>query len=190
MIRSKLPPAILADMDKFTKSDGTRAAMDGHGTMRGYYGMELGVDYFEFHSAELAPPQGNYARNYARFTHHEKNAHDYVTVWTTNRREDAAAKGHFYLSSHSIKVESATDTLFVFRGELFHGTTLPDVHPAKLETDFKQISLGFATGRKLLTEGIQSLMEVNIRFRPSSAGANDECINSYLALLTTHFRPR
>jgi hypothetical protein len=150
MMRSKLPPAILADMDKFTKSDGTRAAMDGHGTMGGYYGMELGGDYFEFHSAELAPPQGNYARNYARFTHHEKNAHDYVTIWTTDRREDAAAKGHFYLSSHSIKVESATDTLFAFRGELFHGTTLPDVHPAKLETDFKQISLGFATGRRLV----------------------------------------
>ncbi|KAA8911522.1 hypothetical protein FN846DRAFT_887720 [Sphaerosporella brunnea] len=78
MVRWKLPPAILEDMDKFTNSDGTRAAMDGNGNMRGYYGMKLGSDYFEFHSAELAPPLGIYSQNYARFSYNEKNAHDYA----------------------------------------------------------------------------------------------------------------
>ncbi|KAI5817839.1 hypothetical protein BZA77DRAFT_308612 [Pyronema omphalodes] len=150
MMRSQLPPAILSDMHTFSGKDGSRAVMDGHGTMGGYYGIELASGYFEFHSAELAPPQGNYAKNYARFTHHEKNAHEFVTIWTTDRREGQSAHGNFYLSSHGIKVESATDTFFAFRGEMYHGTTLANVEPSRLDADFQQISIGFATGRRLL----------------------------------------
>jgi hypothetical protein len=37
-----------------------------------------------------------------------------------------------------------------WRGADFHGTTLPDVDPAKLETDFRQLGLSIATGGRLL----------------------------------------
>ncbi|KAA8905069.1 hypothetical protein FN846DRAFT_1021866 [Sphaerosporella brunnea] len=61
MARSKLPPEILADIDKFVDSKGIWAVMDGNGTMKGYYGLKFKEGYYEFHSAELAPAQGNYA---------------------------------------------------------------------------------------------------------------------------------
>jgi hypothetical protein len=150
MACSKLPPEILADIDKFVDSKGVRAVMDGNGTMKGHYGLKLEEGYYEFHSAKLAPPQGNYARNYSRFCHHEKNAHDYCLAWTTSRLQDPSSGGNFYVADYGIKVEASTDMMVAWRGKHFHGTTLPDVDPSKLETDFQQLGLSIATGGRLL----------------------------------------
>jgi hypothetical protein len=57
MARWKLPPVIHAGFDKFITSDGVRAVMDGNGTMKGRCDL---VTIIMTHSAELAPPQGNY----------------------------------------------------------------------------------------------------------------------------------
>jgi hypothetical protein len=150
MCRRKLPPVMLEDIDKLVNSNGCRAVMDGNGTMQGYYGMELKQNYFEFHSAELAPPQGNFAQNYSRFCHYEKNAHEYCLAWTTSRLQHPSCGGNFYLAKYGIKVEASSDNIVVWRGRDLHGTTLPDVDPARLETDFKQIGLSFTTGGRLL----------------------------------------
>ncbi|KAA8892791.1 hypothetical protein FN846DRAFT_1009128 [Sphaerosporella brunnea] len=150
MARSKLPPEILADIDKFVDGEGVRAVMDGNGTMKGYYGLKLKEEYYEFHSAELAHPQGNYARNYSRFCHHEKNAHDYCLAWTISRLQDPSSGGNFYVADYGIKVEASTDMMVAWKGAHFHGTTLPDVDPSKLDTDFQQLGLSIATGGRLL----------------------------------------
>jgi hypothetical protein len=95
MCRWKLPPIVLEDIDKMVDSNGVRVVMDGNGAMKGFYGIKLKNQYFEFHSAQLAPPQGNYAKNYSRFYHHEQNVHKYYLAWTTSRSQDPSMDGNF-----------------------------------------------------------------------------------------------
>ncbi|KAI5815656.1 hypothetical protein BZA77DRAFT_355174 [Pyronema omphalodes] len=141
MTRWQLSPAILSDMHTLSEKDGSRAVMDGYGPMGCHRGIELASGHFEFHSAELAPPKGNHAKNSAPFTHHEENAHEFLIIWTTSCREGHPAHGNLYSSRHSVKVESATDTFSSFTDQMYHGTTLATVEPRRLDTESQQISI-------------------------------------------------
>lgn len=70
MIRKQLPSEVIGDFDKYLKDTGI-ARMDANGCIsstenRGAYTVQLGSAVHEFHDAELAPPTGVFAENYAR----------------------------------------------------------------------------------------------------------------------------
>lgn len=73
MVRTVAPNEVLDDFDDFLHTLGIRR-MDGGGVMphdietgRGDYTIEIPNFSFTFHGAELAPPGGVCARNYARY---------------------------------------------------------------------------------------------------------------------------
>jgi hypothetical protein len=68
--RSKLPDEVIQDFDQFL-ADTDIKHMDARGLLvdeRGdnVYTAEIGDQVFEFHGANLAPPQGVFGKNYAR----------------------------------------------------------------------------------------------------------------------------
>ncbi|KAA8911564.1 hypothetical protein FN846DRAFT_935578 [Sphaerosporella brunnea] len=65
----------------------------------------------------------------ACFCHNEINAHEYCLAWTTSRQHSPEMAVNFYIADYGIKVEVSTDMIVVWRGEDFHGTTLPAVEP-------------------------------------------------------------
>ena len=117
-------------------------SMDAAGIMDSYYGIQDGNGvYYEFHNTELAPPQGNFAKNYARFCHNENNASKYCFAWTTSRQNEVHEGGDFFIVDYRIKVEPSADTMVVWRGKDYHGTTLPHCVPQQLNTNFHQVGL-------------------------------------------------
>jgi hypothetical protein len=108
-----------------------------------------GTQFFQFHQAELAPPQGIVSLNYARFCHREINAHKWCVAWNTHRSHGAEHGGNFFVADYGIKVENAPNTVFVWQGTKLHGTSLPRVRPGDLGTDFRQCGLAFAMSRQL-----------------------------------------
>lgn len=93
--------------------------MDAAGAMGNYYGFQRSNgEYYKFHNAELAPPQGNFAKNYARFSHSGSSASKYCFIWTTSRINEVKG-GEFLIADY------AADTMVVWTGRDYHGTTLP-----------------------------------------------------------------
>jgi hypothetical protein len=158
MMQKQLPDVVLEDIKELIAD--WNLNMDGDGKMGSYYGLpHPNGDYYEFHNCDLAPPQGNFAKNYARFCHHENNAHKYCYAWTTSRKNDWKEGGEFYVADYAIKVESSANTMIVWRGKDFHGTTLPHCLPDELESKFQQIGLSIATSgrmKKILEEASES----------------------------------
>jgi hypothetical protein len=169
MIRRRLPEEILADLKKFVEKIGNAekpTTMNAHQTTA-FWGMPLrqpaasgsatttkdqrfnGTQFFQFHQAELAPPQGIVSLNYARFCHREKNAHKWCVAWNTYRSHDAGHGANFFVADYGIKVENAPNTVFAWQGTILHGTSLPNVRPGDLGTDFRQCGLAFAMSRQL-----------------------------------------
>lgn len=140
IMQRRLPAEILID----SKDLGIKfnMLMDAAGIMDRYYGIQdsNGI-YYEFHNTELAPPQGNFAKNYARFCHNESNATEYCFAWTTSRQNEAHEGGEFFIADYAIKVQPSSDTMVVWRGKDYHGTTLPLCDPQQLKTDFHQVGL-------------------------------------------------
>lgn len=73
MARSVVPDEVLLDFDNYLSELGI-SRMDGGGTMphniatgHGNYPVSIPGYDFTFHGAELAPPTGVCAQNYARF---------------------------------------------------------------------------------------------------------------------------
>ena len=140
MMQRQLPPDTLKDLQKFCSK--YNMSMDAAGRMDEYYGIQdsNGI-YYEFHNTEFAPPQGNFAKNYARFCHHESNANKYCFAWTTSRLNKVQEGGEFFIADYSVKIEPSSDTMVVWRGRDYHGTTLPHCDPGRLNTDFHQIGM-------------------------------------------------
>jgi hypothetical protein len=70
MLRSRLPPDVLEDFNKFLRDTGIRR-MDAGGSMAedgnlGTYTVEMGDNEYTFHLVDLAPPAGVVAENYSR----------------------------------------------------------------------------------------------------------------------------
>ena len=118
--------------------------MDAAGIMDSYYGIPSqdgnGV-YYEFHNTGLALPQGNFAKNYARFCHNESNGINYCFAWTTSRQNEVHEGGEFFIADYAIKVGPSADTLVVWKGKDYHGTTLPHCDPQHLNAGFHQVGL-------------------------------------------------
>jgi hypothetical protein len=118
MVKSRVPEEVLIDVKNLMSSDNTPFKMD-QGLK--YWGMELPVkvrgkelsakelsakasegvekEFYEFQGADLAPPQGAFGTNYARFCHKEKNAHRWCYAWTTERNLPPDRGGNFYVTS-------------------------------------------------------------------------------------------
>jgi hypothetical protein len=67
--------------------------------------------------------------------HREGCDHKYAVSWTT-LRDPALGKehgGHFFICSHAIKVEAATDTVIVWKPTSLHGTSLQCRDPEEPE---------------------------------------------------------
>ena len=66
-----------------------------------------------------------------RFIHREGCVHKYGVSWTTHRSSELSEKGgaNFFICSHGIKVEAATDTVIVWKPTSWHGTSLPHRDP-------------------------------------------------------------
>ncbi len=66
MMRSLLPPEVVADFNNFVKKTGI-PRMDGNGHLEnGTYQLYVDGRPFAFHNAELAPPGGVICQNYSR----------------------------------------------------------------------------------------------------------------------------
>ncbi|KAI5836874.1 hypothetical protein DFP73DRAFT_532347 [Morchella snyderi] len=104
-----------------------------------------------FHSCMLAPPSGNFAHNYVRYTHNEFNATKYMIGWTIDRvaANGPETSGNFFVASHGILVEGATNTLIVWQPKLCHGTTLSDIDPAAPEPGFRHTVASIALSKRL-----------------------------------------
>lgn len=66
-----------------------------------------------------------------RFIHHERSSHTYAVAWTTTRDPELGKEwgGNFFICSHGIKVEAASDTVVVWRPRSLHGTSLQQRDP-------------------------------------------------------------
>ena len=66
-----------------------------------------------------------------RFIHRETSSHKYAVAWTTLREPQLGVNGggHFFISTHGIKVEAATDSVVVWRPRSWHGTSLQQRDP-------------------------------------------------------------
>ena len=71
----------------------------------------------------------------SRFIHREGSGHEYAVAWTTFRDPMLSREwgGHFFICSHGIKVEAATDTVVVWKPKSWHGTSLQQHDPADPE---------------------------------------------------------
>ena len=124
--------------------------MDTRGSqekVEGDYSVVHGDDTFTFHGVDMPPPSGVFGTNYSRyvrdgvyrillnanfrFIHREGSAHTYAVAWTTVRAPELNREwgGHFFICSHGIKVEAATDTVVVWRPRSYHGTSLQQRDP-------------------------------------------------------------
>jgi hypothetical protein len=163
MLQSILPTEVLAGTEKYLESLGLHMDADSNGETH-FYGIQDNSNYYEFHSANLAPRQGNYAINYAGFTHNEHNAHEYCYSFTTSRHEPTSQEygNHFYLSDTAIKVESVGNSVVLWRGKDWHGTTLLNVRPDTLgdEGSFSQVGLSITTSGTLF-KAVQKMREMN-----------------------------
>ena len=69
--------------------------------------------------------------NYFRSIHWEGCVHKYGVSWTTVRSADLGDEGgaNFFICSHAVKVEAATDTVIVWKPTSWHGTSLQHQDP-------------------------------------------------------------
>ncbi|KAI0019038.1 hypothetical protein F4780DRAFT_473108 [Xylariomycetidae sp. FL0641] len=127
IMKSKVPPEITADYnDMIEECDFPR--MDMGRSDRTFTYRVKGEDV-TFDGLELPPPSGMSSINYARHTHNEINANDWVAVLTTHAPDDPSKGGNFYLASYGIMTEPASNTFFAWHPTDYHGTTLYEMLP-------------------------------------------------------------
>ncbi|EKM74530.1 hypothetical protein AGABI1DRAFT_14922, partial [Agaricus bisporus var. burnettii JB137-S8] len=161
MVRSVAPGEVIDDFKHFLRTSKIRR-MDARGNLlynpktgRGNYRVDLSSGLaFTFHDAELAPPAGVCARNYARFMHTESQPHTYGVAWTTSRKIDPSISpldngSHFFLASHGVRFQASANSLMVWQPGLLHGTSLAHQHPRKPNTQFCQQGFSFVTSPRL-----------------------------------------
>ena len=118
MMERQPPTEALGLKDLSTKIN---MSMDAAGIVDSYHGIQDGNGvYYGFHNAELAPPQGNFAKNYARFCHNESNASKHCFAWTTSRQNEVHEGGDFFIVDYAIRAQPSTDTMVVWRGKDYH----------------------------------------------------------------------
>jgi hypothetical protein len=121
--------------------------MGSQDSTEGAYTVKYGEDVYEFHGVDMPPPSGVFGTNYTRFVkvhlfcicltasfrfiHRETSSHKYAVAWTTMRDQQLGnhGGGHFFISTHGIKVEAATDSVVVWNPKAWHGTSLQQRDP-------------------------------------------------------------
>jgi hypothetical protein len=153
MAKTHLPPEIIHDITGFLErtsifrmdADQQSPTPEGKGT----YTVDVGGIPVDFNGVELAPPMGMMSTNYCRAIHSEYQPHKYALAWTTARSKDSDAGGHFYASAYGIRIQSAPNTLVVWKPSKEHGTSLQKMSPDARYPDFCQTGLSIATSNRI-----------------------------------------
>jgi hypothetical protein len=121
--------------------------MGSQSSTKGTYTVKYGEDVYEFHGVDMPPPSGVFGTNYMRFVkvhllcicltasfrfiHRETSSHKYAVAWTTmwDQQLGNHGGGHFFISSHGIKVEAATNSVVVWNPKSWHETSLQQWDP-------------------------------------------------------------
>lgn len=133
MLRSRLPQFIIEDYEKAINSVPGHPRMD----MAATKGTDLDSFTYKVKShdvrfdttgdLQLPPPSGLSAKNYARFTHNERNGNEWFVAVTCLAADDPSIGGNFYNASYGIMMEAASNTVSCFRTRDYHGTTLYEI---------------------------------------------------------------
>ena len=81
--------------------------------------------------------------------HYENQPHDYAIALTARRTGGINDGGHFYLGSYGIKVESAANSIVVWRPKDVHGTSLQNRSPYDDDPAFMQRGMAIVTSTRL-----------------------------------------
>ncbi len=122
MMRSRLPAEVPEAFDDvIEKQDLPRMDM-----MRDDENFSFQIDgkRVTFRDLDLPPPSAMSAINYARYTHKESNATNWIVAYTSKAPPDPNRGGNFYLASYGIMLEPNTNTVSAWRPSDYHGTTL------------------------------------------------------------------
>ncbi|KAF9062029.1 hypothetical protein BDP27DRAFT_1185820, partial [Rhodocollybia butyracea] len=135
LVKSLGPSVVVADLEDLVKGNNLYrmdTAIANGGKQQTYtIDVDGGVPV-TFHNAELAPPSGVFARNYARAVHFERQPHDWSASWTTFRDNSKGDMGgHFYLASYGIRIQGASNKVVFWKPGDWHGTSLPNLSPAE-----------------------------------------------------------
>lgn len=93
-----------------------------------------------------------------RFIHRETSCHKYAVAWTTLRDPQLGndGGGHFFDCTHGIKVESAPDTVVVWRPKAWHGTSLQKRDPSNPAVFQAGLAIVTPSGVARLWEEVQA----------------------------------
>ncbi|KAK7441587.1 hypothetical protein VKT23_016579 [Stygiomarasmius scandens] len=136
LVRNIFPSEIIGTFDEFIKSNNLVRMDDGIFSGGG--------------GADMAPPSGVCASNYARYVHFEKSPHPFAIAWTTSHTGNVNDGGHFYNAKYGIRVEAAANTIFVWRPEHAHATSLMCVDPEDPDPSVTQRGLSIVTSNRLV----------------------------------------
>ncbi|EDR02770.1 uncharacterized protein LACBIDRAFT_332047 [Laccaria bicolor S238N-H82] len=153
-----LPREIMDDFNNFfdqfnmvqmSSEKGAAKSFIAKNTTRGDYMVQVGDTEFVFSNAEMAPPAGVCAQNYARSMHFEHQPHKFAIAWTVHRDHPPDARGHFYIGSYKMRIQAAPNTLVVWIPSDVHGTSLQDLNPRNLNPEFLQTGIAIVTPNQL-----------------------------------------
>ncbi|KAH7877446.1 uncharacterized protein C8R40DRAFT_1020924, partial [Lentinula edodes] len=152
MVRALGPEEVLADIDSFL-SESNIYGMDANlhaGGPENTYTVPINNIPVTFRNAQMAPPSGVFARNYARAVHNEVQPHKWSIAWTTFRASiNKELGGHFYNCDYGIRIQSATNTCVFWQPHHYHGTSLQDVPPSEKSGPVIQSGLSIVTSSRL-----------------------------------------
>ncbi|KAK7054496.1 hypothetical protein VNI00_003694 [Paramarasmius palmivorus] len=151
LARGLLPPIITSDFDEFISSSGIYRMDPGAigGGRSAEYTVPTEDGEITFKNAEMAPPCGVFARNYARATHNEVQPHKWAIAWTTKRKGYSVDGGHFYNCRYRIRVQGGHNTLVAWQPSDFHATSLQNVDPHDENPSFVQSGLAIVTSPRI-----------------------------------------
>ncbi|TFK64927.1 hypothetical protein BDN72DRAFT_730751, partial [Pluteus cervinus] len=127
LCKARLPRVVTEDIERFL-FDSNISRMDGGtkkagGDGKGSYTVGVAGKSYTFR-ADLAPPTGAFAGNYARAIHKEYQPHEYSVSWVTTRDLLPETGGNFFMAEYGVRIEQAPNTAIVWKPKEFHGTSL------------------------------------------------------------------
>ncbi|KAF7512761.1 hypothetical protein GJ744_000328 [Endocarpon pusillum] len=131
IMRHSLPEGIIADYDTTIAAHNLDRLSTGSNK-----GFEVMLDdgKYRFSSGALAPPTALAGWNYARYTHNDHNANEYMISYTSHCNADPSRGGNFYVAKYGIYVEQAANTCVAWKEKDPHGTTI--IEPVRGRQNF------------------------------------------------------
>ncbi|KAJ3889767.1 hypothetical protein GG344DRAFT_51006 [Lentinula edodes] len=150
LVRMHGPPEVVDDLEEFVKRTGIYR-MDERvhgGGAENTYTVPVNGTEITFDGANMAPPSGVFARNYARPVHRENQPHIWSAAWTTYRNQSVQG-GNFYISEYGIRIRSAANTVVFWKPKHYHATSLQDIDPLEKGGPHVQSGLSIVTSARL-----------------------------------------